>query len=64
MEQLDYDLVDYVAQLREGILEAYTGVVTGLKNTEKCAFPYYLTISVLLIVCPSKPPSPIRTEHP
>ncbi|KAF8889026.1 armadillo-type protein [Infundibulicybe gibba] len=32
---LDYDLVDYVSQLREGILEAYTGVVTGLKKTEK-----------------------------
>lgn len=33
--QIDYDLVDYVAQLREGILEAYTGIVTGFKNTEK-----------------------------
>ncbi|KAF9528868.1 armadillo-type protein [Crepidotus variabilis] len=32
---LDYDLVDYVSQLREGILEAYTGVVTGLKKTPK-----------------------------
>ncbi|TFK71549.1 ARM repeat-containing protein [Pluteus cervinus] len=32
---LDYDMVDYVIQLREGILEAYTGIVTGLKKTEK-----------------------------
>lgn len=33
--QLDYEMVDYVASLREGILEAYTGIVTGFKRTDK-----------------------------
>jgi importin subunit beta-1 len=27
--------VDYVATLREGILEAYTGITSGFKNTDK-----------------------------
>ncbi|KZT05199.1 ARM repeat-containing protein [Laetiporus sulphureus 93-53] len=32
---LDLELVEYAASLREGILDAYTGIVTGFKNTEK-----------------------------
>ena len=32
---MDYDLMDFVSQLREAILEAYTGIVTGFKNTDK-----------------------------
>ncbi|KAG2050303.1 hypothetical protein BDR06DRAFT_1065640 [Suillus hirtellus] len=32
---LKFDLIEYVAQLREGILETYTVGVTAFKNTEK-----------------------------
>ena len=32
--------MDYVSQLREGILEAYTGIVTGLKKTDKGALSF------------------------
>lgn len=46
--QLDLDMVEYVASLREGILEAYTGVVTGLKNTEKCTYRFILSTPVYL----------------
>ncbi|KAG7087450.1 hypothetical protein E1B28_013416 [Marasmius oreades] len=50
---LDYDLVDYVAQLREGILEAYTGIVTGFKKSEKVALlvPYAQSILELIQRC-------------
>lgn len=37
--------MDYVSQLREGILEAYTGIVTGLKKTEKGMFSLLLILS-------------------
>lgn len=32
----NYDLVEYVNTLREGILEAYTGIVSAYKQTPKC----------------------------
>ena len=32
---MDIELVEYVQQLRDGILEAYSGIIVGLKHTEK-----------------------------
>ncbi|KAF7320805.1 Importin N-terminal domain-containing protein [Mycena chlorophos] len=50
---LDYDLLDYVGQLREGILEAYTGLVSGFKGTEKVTvlLPYVESILELIHRC-------------
>jgi hypothetical protein len=33
--KMDYELQDYLSVLREGILEAYTGIVTAFKGTEQ-----------------------------
>ncbi|XP_069697623.1 importin subunit beta-1 isoform X3 [Periplaneta americana] len=32
VDRTDYDMVDYLNELREGVLEAYTGIVQGLKG--------------------------------
>ncbi|KAK6992247.1 importin N-terminal domain-containing protein [Favolaschia claudopus] len=50
---LDYDLMDYVGQLREGILEAYTGLVGGFKATDVVSvlLPYVDSIFELIHRC-------------
>ncbi|KAG2083552.1 uncharacterized protein F5147DRAFT_782874 [Suillus discolor] len=44
---LKFDLIKYVAQLREGILETYTVVVTAFKNTQRAPalLPYMPSLS-------------------
>ncbi|KAG8858970.1 karyopherin beta [Tulasnella sp. 330] len=46
----DYDLIDYVQSLREGIVEAYVGIITALKSGGKghAIKPYVPSIMELL----------------
>jgi importin subunit beta-1 len=34
VDKSDYDMIDYLNELREGCLEAYTGIVQGLKGDD------------------------------
>ncbi|KAG7188845.1 hypothetical protein KM043_008451 [Ampulex compressa] len=38
VDRTDYDMIDYLNELREGVLEAYAGIVQGLRgdNTNPC----------------------------
>jgi len=49
----DEDLIDYVNQLREGVLEAYTGIIQGLKDGNKVEIiaPYIVAIINFMEVC-------------
>lgn len=64
--QMDYELVDYVSQLREGILEAYTGIVTGFKNTDKGKHSRIRCIFLEFALTPlcSARAAPLRSIHP
>jgi len=46
----DYDLIEYMNSLREGILEAYTGIIQGLKADKKAGliFPHINPIMMLI----------------
>ncbi|KAL2765164.1 importin subunit beta-1 isoform 2 [Daubentonia madagascariensis] len=39
VDKSDYDMVDYLNELREGCLEAYTGIVQGLKGDQENVHP-------------------------
>ena len=51
--------MEYVASLREGVLEAYTSIVTGLKNANKgmtrLALRYGSTSNPMLSTAPFDP---------
>ena len=33
VDRSDYDMLDYLNELREGCLEAYTGIIQGINHT-------------------------------
>ena len=59
LPQNDYEMLDYFNELREGILEAYSGIVQGLKgedaaNNQLEQLRPYLQIIIQLIIAVSE----------
>lgn len=53
----NYDMIDYLNQLREGILEAYTGILQGLRDGKKgdAFLPHVETVFAFLHVVSADP---------
>jgi len=48
-DQEDYDLIEYMNQLREGIFEAYTGIIQGLRGPKvELLLPYVKDVITLI----------------
>lgn len=47
--QSDYDMVDYLNELREGCLEAYTGIIQGLKGDQENVHREYSCPAVVVL---------------
>lgn len=49
-----YELYDYVISLREGIMDAWGGIIGAMKSSGKSEFPnvFYFRLSMLILVQP------------
>lgn len=53
--QMDYDMVDYLNELRDACLEAYTGVLQGLRGPDAKNFSrkiVTINVHVITLCCP------------
>ena len=54
VDRNDYDMVDYLNELRESCLEAYTGIVQGLKgdgDNPSRKYLHYIEFCTQMILC-------------
>jgi len=46
----NYEMIEYVLSLREGIMDAYDGIVIALKDKSRCYTKYYIGLNTNLIL--------------